>query len=133
MESLQLAQMLADLSDLNAAQEAKAALAVVEANKTLPPAPTSEASSGHPAERSSKLSEQSTLGPHHRVGSASDLISRTVTPASVDKFGRRILTPPLTRTNSKEGTPGTSTPVRGFEVSPFAFLYLVQKHRGACC
>lgn len=56
MESLQLAQMLADLSDLNAAQEAKAALAVVEANKTLPPAATSDTAT-HAAASTSKPTE----------------------------------------------------------------------------
>lgn len=114
MESLQLAQMLADLSDLSAAQEAKAALAVVEANKTLPPAPTSD-TSAHATASSSMPTDQAHPTPRQRVGSTSDVMSRTVSPTTLDKFGRRILTPPLSRTNSNQGTPGTSTPVRGFE------------------
>lgn len=112
MESIQLAQMLADLSDLNAAQESQAAVALVNANKTLSPSP--------PAAEPSKASEQP-HGPrpgvrhHHRTGSAgsvasggSSFVSRTASPAKFDRYGRRILTPPNTRTNSAYGSiPGT--------------------------
>ncbi|KAJ9133351.1 hypothetical protein NKR19_g9079 [Coniochaeta hoffmannii] len=108
MESLQLAQMLADLSDLNAAQEARAALAVVTANKTLPTAPPASPSPSpeHPAQAApaNKFLEQSQRD-HQRV-------TRTASPATFDKFGRRIISPPLSRTNSATGTPGTSTPLR---------------------
>jgi hypothetical protein len=65
MESLQLAQMLADLSDLNAAQEAKAALAVVEANKTLSPAPASD-TSAHAAASSNMPTDQAHPAPRQR-------------------------------------------------------------------
>ncbi|KKY39884.1 hypothetical protein UCDDA912_g00037 [Diaporthe ampelina] len=95
MESIQLAQMLADISDLSAADK-KAAAALVNANKALnqqaqaqapnqidgpkPPAPTAGASRSSPSVSNSRL----------------------------DKFGRRILTPPMTRTNSAQGSmPGT--------------------------
>ncbi|KAK1769527.1 hypothetical protein QBC33DRAFT_324418 [Phialemonium atrogriseum] len=99
MESIQLAQMLADLSDLNAAQEAEAALALVNANKALPPP--------HDA---SKPLEQDQLH-HQRPASASAIISWTSSSAKFDKFGRRILTPPMTRSNSSMGPiSGTSTP-----------------------
>ncbi|KAK0657207.1 hypothetical protein B0T16DRAFT_401160 [Cercophora newfieldiana] len=104
MESIQLAQMLADLSDLNAA-EAQAAVALVNANKSLPPGPTS-------APESSKAPAEAPVRPgqrhHQRMGSASSIISRTASPAKFDKFGRRILTPPMSRTNSAQGSiPGT--------------------------
>ncbi|KAB5536510.1 hypothetical protein GE09DRAFT_1140190 [Coniochaeta sp. 2T2.1] len=116
MESLQLAQMLADLSDLNAAQEARAALAVVTANKTVPntPAPLAAPSPSpeHPSDAApaNKFLEQPQRD-HQRTGSSS-ITSRTSSPATFDKFGRRIISPPLTRTNSATGTPGTSTPMR---------------------
>ncbi|KAH8884573.1 hypothetical protein GQ53DRAFT_381427 [Thozetella sp. PMI_491] len=104
MESIQLAQMLADLSDLNAAQEAQAAVALVNANKTLaPPASDLTKPHGHPQAASAPENRH-----HSRVNSASGLISRTASPAKFDKFGRRILTPPITRSNSAHGSiPGT--------------------------
>lgn len=110
MESIQLAQMLADLSDLNAA-EAEAALALVNANKALAAVHRAE-----PAQVT-ELQKQGKQARHHqRVGSASAIISRTASPARFDKFGRRILTPPMTRTNSAQGSiPGTSTPKRESE------------------
>lgn len=102
MESIQLAQMLADLSDLNAAQEAKAALGLVDANKSLPPTPDLSKTPEHPQQQRN----------HHRASSASGIISWTTSPAKFDKFGRRILSPPTTRSTSphNNGTPGTSTP-----------------------
>ncbi|KAJ9157804.1 hypothetical protein NKR23_g71 [Pleurostoma richardsiae] len=98
MESIQLAQMLADLSDLHAA-EPEAAAALVNANKILQaptPAPAAE----------KKLPEQRH---HQRVASASASVARTASPAArFDKFGRKILTPPMTRANSSHGSiPGT--------------------------
>ena len=127
--------MLADLSDLNAAvrcplsriwvphyvlsytaswtsfetdtrlqQEAEAALALVNANKSLSPPPDL-----------SKRAEQHERH-HHRASSASAIISWTASPAKFDKFGRRILSPPTTRSTSPHsgtpGTPGSSTPRR---------------------
>ncbi|KAK3904315.1 hypothetical protein C8A05DRAFT_13783 [Staphylotrichum tortipilum] len=111
MESIQLAQMLADLSDLNAAQETQAANALVNANKTLGPAPP-------PAESAKQLEQPAGrpgLRNHKRTGSGgsaastgSSFMSRTASPAKFDKYGRRILTPPNTRTNSAYGSvPGT--------------------------
>jgi hypothetical protein len=118
MESIQLAQMLADLSDLNAAQESQAAVALVNANKTLPT--SSPADSARPSEQAPA---RPTLRHHKRTGSGgsaaspgSSFMSRTASPAKFDKLGRRILTPPNTRTNSSYGSiPGT--PQRETEVS----------------
>lgn len=96
MEALQLAQMLADLNDLQAAQDQGAAKALVAANKNLEravaakdaPTPTSQ------------LQSKSTGTPV--------MDSRTTTPAGrFDKFGRRIFSPPMSRTNSF--TPSTSS------------------------
>lgn len=101
MESIQLAQMLADLSDLDAAQEASAARALVNANKNLPPA-----SSVHPEPTPApKAAERH----HKRVASAQPAINRTSSPAArMDRFGRKIFTPPMTRSNSTQGSmPGT--------------------------
>ena len=146
MESIQLAQMLADLSDLNAAvrpalvrcssdqlwflrlvrhssseymilisvQESHAAVALVNANKTT------TADSNSPAEQ---LPTRPGLRHHKRTGSGgsaastgSSFMSRTASPAKFDKYGRRLLTPPNTRTNSAYGSiPGT--PRRESEVS----------------
>ncbi|CCC10427.1 hypothetical protein SMACR_02998 [Sordaria macrospora] len=107
MESIQLAQMLADLSDLNAAQESQAAIAVVNANK----------SAGQPAAESSHQSlkpstDQPPIRPnqlqHQRVASTTSLLSRTASSARYDKYGRPLATPPMTRTNSNHGSiPGT--------------------------
>ncbi|KAK3355012.1 hypothetical protein B0H65DRAFT_32430 [Neurospora tetraspora] len=107
MESIQLAQMLADLSDLNAAQESQAALAVVNANKSASQ-PAAE-----PSHQSLKPStEQPPIRPnqlhHQRVASATSLLSRAASPARYDKYGRPLATPPMTRTNSNHGSiPGT--------------------------
>ncbi|KAL2155113.1 hypothetical protein VTH82DRAFT_3789 [Thermothelomyces myriococcoides] len=109
MESIQLAQMLADLSDLNAA-ESHAANALVNANKagsTSTAADSGSSSDQRPARPS--------LRHHKRTGSSgsaasgsSSFISRTASPARFDKYGRRLLTPPNTRTNSAYGSiPGT--------------------------
>ncbi|KAK1844335.1 hypothetical protein CCHR01_13050 [Colletotrichum chrysophilum] len=101
MESLQLAQMLADLSSLNAA-EPNAAAALVTANKAIetvektsggvvPKRPTDELRRAHSSQTS-------------RPGTG------TATPARVDKFGRRIMMSPpmLSRSNSAQGSvPGT--------------------------
>ncbi|KAK5657088.1 hypothetical protein OQA88_3616 [Cercophora sp. LCS_1] len=118
MESIQLAQMLADLSDLNAAQEAQAAVALVNANKSLS-SNTATGAAGPTSDPSNKLdaSSRPSQRDHQRVGSASSMISRTASPAKFDKFGRRILiTPPLSRANSNQGSiPGT--PRRDAEVS----------------
>ncbi|KAI6365952.1 hypothetical protein MCOR25_005189 [Pyricularia grisea] len=101
MESIQLAQMLADLSDLDAAQEASAALALVNANKNLPIAN----SATHDHTSTPKATERH----HHRVASAQPAINRTSSPATMfDKFGRKMFTPPMTRSNSTQGSiPGT--------------------------
>ncbi|KAI8965945.1 hypothetical protein F5Y11DRAFT_310890 [Daldinia sp. FL1419] len=78
MEALQLAQMLADLNDLQAAQDQSAAKDLVSVNRTL--------------DRKEHIQQQPRSVPEGRV----------MSPASrmTDKFGRRMLTPPLTRTNS---------------------------------
>ncbi|KAI0140945.1 hypothetical protein F4776DRAFT_661769 [Hypoxylon sp. NC0597] len=86
MEALQLAQMLADLNDLQAAQDQSAAKDLVCANRAL--------------DRKSqlRLEEQQ----HPRSISVPATESRVMSPPGrmTDKFGRRMLTPPLTRTNS---------------------------------
>ncbi|KAK8095466.1 hypothetical protein PG999_013488 [Apiospora kogelbergensis] len=86
MEALQLAQMLADLNDLQAADQG-AAKALVSVNKTL--------------DRKDNIQVQALSA------KTSSPDGRTVTtPAGrFDKFGRRIFTPPLSRTNS--GTPSS--------------------------
>ena len=131
MESIQLAQMLADLSDLNAAvgqhnapslglhcvllvlilgqQESHSATALVNANKTHSPASASTDSSKSPEQAQTRPG----LRNHHRTGSTGSAgsgswASRTASPAKFDKYGRRILTPPNTRSNSVYGSiPGT--------------------------
>jgi hypothetical protein len=110
MESIQLAQMLADLSDLNAAQESQAAVALVNANKSIPTSSPADS-----ARQSDQPPTRPALRHHKRTGSAgsaasagSSFISRTASPAKFDKYGRRILTPPNTRANSSYGSiPGT--------------------------
>lgn len=91
MEALQLAQMLADLNDLQAAQDQKAAKALVSANTTLD-------------------SQDKPKPPAHRRSLTE---SRITSPPGVgrmtDKYGRRIFSPPLSRTNSATpaSIPGT--------------------------
>ncbi|KAI1143461.1 hypothetical protein F5Y05DRAFT_368652 [Hypoxylon sp. FL0543] len=84
MEALQLAQMLADLNDLQAAQDQSAAKDLVTANRAL--------------DRKSQLK----LEQQPRSTSVPASESRLTSPPGrmTDKFGRRMLTPPLTRTNS---------------------------------
>ncbi|KAL2023474.1 hypothetical protein VTK56DRAFT_2470 [Thermocarpiscus australiensis] len=107
MESIQLAQMLADLSDLNATQEPQAAVALVNANKTSTPASDSNRSSEHLQVRPRPRHHQRS-GSGGSAGSSASFISRAASPAKFDKYGRRILTPPNTRTNSAYGSvPGT--------------------------
>ncbi|KAK4042406.1 hypothetical protein C8A01DRAFT_13944 [Parachaetomium inaequale] len=109
MESIQLAQMLADLSDLNAA-ESHAAVALVSANKTGPTAAPAD-----PSRPPEQLPSRPGLRHHKRTASGgsaastgSSFISRTASPAKFDKYGRRLLTPPNTRANSAYGSiPGT--------------------------
>ncbi|KAI0553616.1 hypothetical protein F4679DRAFT_529861 [Xylaria curta] len=88
MEALQLAQMLADLNDLQAAQDQTAAKALVSANKTI------------------DSQDQPQTQPHHRRSATE---GRITSPPAVgrltDKYGRRIFSPPLSRTNS--ATPST--------------------------
>ncbi|KAJ4412910.1 hypothetical protein N0V82_008670 [Gnomoniopsis sp. IMI 355080] len=86
MESLQLAQMLADISDLSAADQ-KAASAMLNANKTLPTNPP-------------------THGDHLKAPTSAPAGSSPYPYSSnrFDKFGRKILTPPnMSRTNSSTG------------------------------
>lgn len=104
MESLQLSQVLADLSNLGAA-EPEAAAAIVKANTNnsvvqithsqtddhLPPAPTS-------------------LVPSHQLR-PSGLQRAFSSEAKFDKFGRRILTPGSRPTSAANSIPGT--PRRG--------------------
>lgn len=134
MESIQLAQMLADLSDLNAAvriytpcprtrtvkrhenlakilpqQEASAAVALVNANKNLnQPTTTAPSDASQPSDLVRPPIRPGQRN-HQRTGSAGSLgsssfLSRTASPAKFDKYGRRILTPPNTRANSSYGS-----------------------------
>ncbi|KAI1499168.1 hypothetical protein F5X99DRAFT_293562 [Biscogniauxia marginata] len=93
MEALQLAQMLADLNDLQAAQDQSASKALVTANKSLEPNDRSQS-------------------PHHRrsVTAEGRITSPSTGARFTDKFGRRIFTPPLTRTNSGTPTSAPGTP-----------------------
>ncbi|EGS19045.1 uncharacterized protein CTHT_0056670 [Thermochaetoides thermophila DSM 1495] len=107
MESIQLAQMLADLNSLKAAEPDRAAALVNANTKTPAPDPSSKPSSSstdhhHPAQPHLPGSAATT------PCSASPFVSRTASPAKFDKFGRRILTPPNTRTSSAYASlPGT--------------------------
>ncbi|KAI0164937.1 hypothetical protein GGR57DRAFT_218137 [Xylariaceae sp. FL1272] len=95
MEALQLAQMLADLNDLQAAQDQKSAKALVSANKTL-----------DVKDPSQPLSQT-----HHKRSATEGRIASSAgsTSRMTDKFGRRIFSPPLSRTNSAtpSSVPGT--------------------------
>ncbi|KAK7969729.1 hypothetical protein PG996_001833 [Apiospora saccharicola] len=91
MEALQLAQMLADLNDLQAAQDQGAAKALVSVNKTL--------------DRKDTAIQVQTLS---AKTSSPDSRAATTPAGRLDKFGRRIFTPPLSRTNS--ATPSSSIP-----------------------
>ncbi|KAI3329274.1 hypothetical protein HD806DRAFT_482372 [Xylariaceae sp. AK1471] len=92
MEALQLAQMLADLNDLQAAQDQPAAKALVSANKTLGP-----------------HDQTKTQPHHHRSATEGRVTSSPGLGRMTDKFGRRIFSPPLSRTNSATplSMPGT--------------------------
>ncbi len=100
-------------------QETQAANALVNANKTLGPAPPPADSAKQPEQPAGRPG----LRNHKRTGSGgsaastgSSFMSRTASPAKFDKYGRRILTPPNTRANSAYGSiPGT--PRRDPEVS----------------
>ncbi|KAI1083214.1 hypothetical protein F5B20DRAFT_451390 [Whalleya microplaca] len=96
MEALQLAQMLADLNDLQATQDQSASKALVGANTTL--------NHQHQAQAQERPRSVAVDG---KINSAP--AGRSIT----DKFGRRMFSPPLSRTNS--GTPTTvpGTPARG--------------------
>ncbi|KAI0383801.1 hypothetical protein F5Y04DRAFT_21534 [Hypomontagnella monticulosa] len=83
MEALQLAQMLADLNDLQAAQDQNAAKNLVSVSRTLDRKDTLQVP---------QQSQQPRSIPESRVTSPPNRMT--------DKFGRRMLTPPLTRTNS---------------------------------
>ncbi|KAI1768249.1 hypothetical protein GGR53DRAFT_478436 [Hypoxylon sp. FL1150] len=89
MEALQLAQMLADLNDLQATQDQSASKNLVGANRTLD------------RKDQLRLEQQPRSVPESRVASPH---ARGMT----DKFGRRMLTPPLTRNNSASASmPGS--------------------------
>jgi len=87
MEALQLAQMLADLNDLQAAQDQDAARALVGANKTV--------------DRKEQIQQ-----PAHTSAPAPGSQPTTNNRRLTDKFGRRIFSPPISRTTSGlSGTP----------------------------
>ncbi|GJC84115.1 hypothetical protein ColLi_06953 [Colletotrichum liriopes] len=125
MESLQLAQMLADLSSLNAT-EPNAAAALVTANKaiaTVEKAGTNPAAAGLPKRPTDEL-RRAHSSQTSRPGTG------TASPARVDKFGRRIMMSPpvMSRSNSAQGSiPGT--PKRDSEVRGAAQLLLPQQQQ----
>lgn len=106
MEALQLAQMLADLNDLQAAQEQQAAKNLVSANKNL----DDNAKSAKNHKRSLSIQSPSPSQLLQPPKTSPDN-SRMHSPmGKFDKLGRRIFTPPLTRTSSATGSssiPGT--------------------------
>ncbi|KAI0817971.1 hypothetical protein GGR55DRAFT_622843 [Xylaria sp. FL0064] len=88
MEALQLAQMLADLNDLQATQDQTAAKTLVSSNKTL------------------ETQDQHKPQIHHqRSATEGRIASPPGASRLTDKYGRRIFSPPLSRTNS--GTPSS--------------------------
>ncbi|KAI0974369.1 hypothetical protein F4678DRAFT_458336 [Xylaria arbuscula] len=91
MEALQLAQMLADLNDLQAADQA-AAKTLVSSNKTL------DSQDQHRPQVN-----------HQRSATESRVPSHPGASRLTDKYGRRIFSPPLSRTNSAtpSSVPGT--------------------------
>ncbi|KAL2756289.1 hypothetical protein ACRALDRAFT_1081792 [Sodiomyces alcalophilus JCM 7366] len=110
METLQLAQMLADLSSLNAT-EPDASAALMTANKTIEK--TERQQHHEPSTAARHLpddpSRTSPLSQGHSRHHSRNGTGHNTPTARFDKFGRRILTsPPLTRTNSApESGPGT--------------------------
>ncbi|KAI1172429.1 hypothetical protein F4777DRAFT_581922 [Nemania sp. FL0916] len=92
MEALQLAQMLADLNDLQAAQDQGAAKAMVSANKT-----TDSPDQSRPPMY------------HQRSATESRILSPSGLSSRVSNKDRRLLSPPLSRTNSAtpSSVPGT--------------------------
>ncbi|KAH6659963.1 hypothetical protein BKA67DRAFT_34218 [Truncatella angustata] len=109
MEALQLAQMLADLNDLQAADQG-AAKALVAANKNLEHAAAKDMLTPGSRSQSQSQSQSHTKG----AGTPPLDSSRIASPGSkFDKLGRRMFTPPLSRNNSHTpssasipGTPG---------------------------
>ncbi|WQF77962.1 hypothetical protein CDEST_02976 [Colletotrichum destructivum] len=106
MESLQLAQMLADLSSLNAT-EPNAAAALVTANKAIETVEkktaTNPAAAGLPKRPTDEL-RRAHSSQTSRPGTG------TGSPVRIDKFGRRMMISPpvLSRSNSAQGSiPGT--------------------------
>ncbi|KJR84862.1 uncharacterized protein SPSK_09747 [Sporothrix schenckii 1099-18] len=119
METLQLAQMLADLSDLDAA-EPRAAHALVTANATVTTATSTTSSTTVQQTEVTTTSSSSAQIPanppqHRRVSSSSALSPGSSVPRNggtstpFDSYlGRRLLTPPITRSSSSHGSmPGT--------------------------
>ncbi|KAH6634090.1 hypothetical protein B0J18DRAFT_415271 [Chaetomium sp. MPI-SDFR-AT-0129] len=125
MESIQLAQMLADLNELSTA-ESQAAVKVVTVNKAnSSPAPVD---ADKPAEQLQRPALRGSGGSGASGGSS--FISRTASPAKFDKYGRRILTPPNTRSNSTYGSiPGTPKPEADDDVSQASSLMALYEIR----
>ncbi|KAI2614527.1 uncharacterized protein GGS25DRAFT_472128 [Hypoxylon fragiforme] len=96
MEALQIAQMLADLNDLQTTQDQSASKNLVNANRTL----------GRKDQLRLEEQPRSISTPETRVTSPGG-------GRMTDKFGRRMLTPPLSRTNS--GTPSMPGTPSGLE------------------
>jgi hypothetical protein len=97
-------------------QESQAAAALVNANKNNPQHADASQSSEQLPTRPGLRNHKRTASGGSAASGGSSFMSRTASPAKYDKFGRRLLTPPNTRTNSSYGSiPGT--PRQDFEVS----------------
>lgn len=114
LESLQLAQMVADLSELEAARNERAR-ELLQANKEAEAAAAAAAASAPATPASEQPPSTSTDGQsrpslHNRGASATSVFSSANGTASpFDAYLGRFLTPALTRTNSTHGT-GLNTP-----------------------
>ncbi|CAK7219991.1 hypothetical protein SCUCBS95973_004005 [Sporothrix curviconia] len=119
METLQLAQMLADLSDLDAA-EPRAAHAIVSANATITTTTSTASCTTVATQSTTAITSPSaqTLAQsrqHRRVSSSSALSTGASgsrnggTSTPFDSYlSRRLLTPPISRSSSSHGSmPGT--------------------------
>jgi len=102
MESLQLSQVLADLSNLGAA-EPEAAAAIVSAN-----AQPTNANTAAPRSDSNAPTSSATLQvPSQRPSALARSWSTDPSAPKVDKYGRRIL---INTPSSRSGSTGSSTP-----------------------
>ncbi|EPE07841.1 hypothetical protein F503_00563 [Ophiostoma piceae UAMH 11346] len=110
LESLQMAQMVADLSELEAARNERAR-ALLQANKEAEAAAAAAAAAAASAP-ATPADDPSRPSMHHRGASAASVFSSSSangTASPFDSYLGRFLSPALTRTNSSHGT-GLNTP-----------------------